>query len=495
MSIQCPALEGNQSSTQPKDNPHSSHAAPTMKARPVPPRRVAARLPNCTHITMDRVYGQQQHCQVCGRQPSIGFLYICRQDLKPTPSSLEDVMKVDVEHGASPKSALREQLGMLGLSKSVIDAAENGLYTPEQLEQLKTQKVELKQVISDVLQGQQINAACARLNPRARPPSNNDGTFQSRAEIEEKDHVGENPAAPYEDTEFNHGEQGPPICTLKACHTCRPYYKDRVWTSINAILANELEPLTPEDAALLPTKDLRTMKTIGLRTPPLLSPQTVSSAPKLRLKQHFTDSTDITSDRASQFTFMTTQSDMDELSQMRRPRRRFYNLSTRDSSEIQHDLAVMGWRKGLKNAFQGIFRPSRESSSEGSNITLPLARTGTHRNVDQKTSDFDLGSLKRVRAQKEKVDAAHMEEKAEAEALRGMQVETIMDATVNPSYRLGNVDDHSNSSSEFSVYSAASEAGSEVEVQGGVALTEEAVETHTPDILRAAVATESPTRS
>jgi hypothetical protein len=37
-------------------------------------------------------------------------------------------------------------------------------------------------------------------------------------------------------------------------------------------------------------------------------------------------------------------------------------------------------------------------------------------------------------------------------------------------------------SPDFSVYSSASE-GSEVEVEGGVALTEEAVEMHTPDIL------------
>jgi hypothetical protein len=38
--------------------------------------------------------------------------------------------------------------------------------------------------------------------------------------------------------------------------------------------------------------------------------------------------------------------------------------------------------------------------------------------------------------------------------------------------------------SNFTVYSFASE-GSEVEVKGGVALTEEAVETHIPDILTA----------
>jgi hypothetical protein len=45
-------------------------------------------------------------------------------------------------------------------------------------------------------------------------------------------------------------------------------------------------------------------------------------------------------------------------------------------------------------------------------------------------------------------------------------------------------EDDEESDSDFTVYSCASE-GSEVEVEGGVALTEEAVETHIPDILTA----------
>jgi uncharacterized protein YdcH (DUF465 family) len=144
-----------------------------LKARNMPkPKRV--RTPNCTHVDMDRVYGRDLQCYVCGREPSIGFLYECKQDCDA--QSLRDLWEQDNDDPAElPKSDMRLQLEWAGLSDSVIRAAEQGHYTSAQLEKLKGQKLELRQTISDTLQANQINNAVSRLQAMEQVPPNNDG--------------------------------------------------------------------------------------------------------------------------------------------------------------------------------------------------------------------------------------------------------------------------------------------------------------------------------
>lgn len=138
------------------------------------------RTANCTHVDMDRIYERNQQCNVCGREPSIGFLYECRQDC--SSASLHSLLSDAVdEESISPKSLLRSELEVVGLSESVIRAAEQGHYSSAQLAVLKMQKSDLKQTIQDTIQGSQINDAVTRLAAFARTPSNNDGTPNSKA--------------------------------------------------------------------------------------------------------------------------------------------------------------------------------------------------------------------------------------------------------------------------------------------------------------------------
>lgn len=149
-----------------------------IKARKMPKR---SRAPNCTHLDMDRVYGRHQECDVCGRPPSIGFLYECRQDWD-TQSLRDMILAAEDEDQIEPvKSDMRLQLEWLGLSESVIRVAEQGHYTPAQLEKLKTQKKDLRETISDSLQASHINDAAAKLAAIAQAPFNNDGTSNSVA--------------------------------------------------------------------------------------------------------------------------------------------------------------------------------------------------------------------------------------------------------------------------------------------------------------------------
>jgi hypothetical protein len=77
----------------------------------------------------------------------------------------------------------------------------------------------------------------------------------------------------------------------------------------------------------------------------------------------------------------------------------------------------------------------------------------------QNVGDFDLPALRKVRKEKERMEAEEGEH-----AMRFENVSPAMDSVVHTP-------------------KVTSETGSEVEVDGGVALTEDAVETRTPDML------------
>jgi CRISPR/Cas system-associated protein Cas10 (large subunit of type III CRISPR-Cas system) len=156
---------------------HLHNLVDQIKARKMAKR---SRTPTCTHLSMDCVYGQQQRCHVCGRPPSIGFLYECRQDCDA--QSLHNlILKGDEKenHVEDTKSDMRLQLEWLGLSESIIITAELGDYTPVQLEKLKSQKKDLRQIISDTLQVTHINNAVVNLAAIAQTPSSYDGTLNS----------------------------------------------------------------------------------------------------------------------------------------------------------------------------------------------------------------------------------------------------------------------------------------------------------------------------
>ncbi|KAF2027479.1 hypothetical protein EK21DRAFT_71873 [Setomelanomma holmii] len=332
-----------------------------IKARNMPKR---VRTPNCTHLDMDRVFGRDQRCVVCGRESSIGFLYECKQDCDG--KSLHDIIEQENDCEIEIiKSDTRLQLEWAGLSESVILTAEKGHYTPQQLEKLKAQKQELREIISDQLQASSINDAAARLAAMAQTPPNTDGT-------------------------------------------------------LNSTLTREA-------------------------------------------------------------------TDMDKISAQRRPQRRFYRMGHRTSGSISRDLSrqlTLLTRQGLKTAFHGIFRSNRESSSQGSNITLPLPRTGTVRDSDSShdVGDFDLPALRKVRRQKERNEVKKGLYVVGFEGVQGT-------ASASSHHVLGtNEASSSGSESESSLYSSASRRSKvEVEADGGVALTEEAVETRTPDILAVGV--------
>ncbi|CAA9959703.1 hypothetical protein PTMSG1_03113 [Pyrenophora teres f. maculata] len=422
------------------------------------PKRVRA--PNCTHVDMDRVFGHDLQCHVCGRSPSIGFLYECKQDRDVV--TLLDLLSPQVDKIKSCKSSLRHELEAIGLSESVILTAEKGHYTDEQLEKLKDLKLELNEIILMMEEASQANDFVSKLTAMARTPYATDGTYNS---VPTKKSLG---------------------CIFRACHTCRPYYRDRLYISFEGVVNAEFPPMTRDDIQRLPTKSAKIMSTIGTKTYTLPSSMTLDTMPStIPTLTSFATSADApypppsTASTSSSLTFKTTQTDIEEISAQRRPRRRFYKMGRRSSADIARDLSrttALFTPQGLKTAVQGIFRPGRESSSEGSNITLPLARTGTVREDlgDESMGEFDLGALRRVRKQKERNELRNGTYTGGFEDV-GLHTAGVVDSE-SGSNSISTTD------SEFSVYSFATDEGGEIKVNG-VALTEEAAETHTPDIV------------
>ncbi|PVH93075.1 hypothetical protein DM02DRAFT_250166 [Periconia macrospinosa] len=428
-----------------------------MKLKPRNNPKRSRAIVNCTHLTMERVFvGFDDLCSLCGKVPTLGFLYECRQDCDFGSPYLG--MVLDGPPGdACSKSQLRQELEQIGLSESVITTAEKGDYTRAQLDRLKHLKLKLNEEVTAIAQACKTTYAVNKMG-------DTDGAAVST----------------FTQESFQ--------CQLRACHTCRPYFNMRTYTSFDAVFADELKPITVRETATLPTKSAKTIRGINVDSAPPPPPPPKDYPPSFppTFTRGSFPSPRAPSECSSVLTFKTTQSDIDNINSTRYFRRRFYSLGHNSSIEIARDIfsPSLFSRQGLKAVFQSIFRSSRDSSSSGSNITLPMPRTGTARQLEEENpvGEFDIGALRRVRRQKERSELRYARYLA-ASNQQAMGISLGLQQH-SASHEDDEQYDESSSDSDFTVYSCISE-GSEVEVDGGVALTEEAVSTLTPDILTA----------
>ncbi|KAH8702731.1 hypothetical protein GQ44DRAFT_783753 [Phaeosphaeriaceae sp. PMI808] len=190
-----------------------------FKVRNMPKRR---RLPSCTHVDMDRIYGADLLCPICGQKPQLGYLYQCRQDGAHPPH--HHILSRD--HTTTP---LRLHLEAANLSESIILTAEKGLYTQPQLDKLAAQKMHLKHIINTHL----------TTPPPSPAPVTLDGTSPSKPIL------------------------APPIpCRHAGCHTCRPHWRERIHTSFEHVLNTPATPLSTDQISTLPVKDARVLSSM-----------------------------------------------------------------------------------------------------------------------------------------------------------------------------------------------------------------------------------------
>ncbi|KAF2087928.1 hypothetical protein K490DRAFT_56499 [Saccharata proteae CBS 121410] len=435
-------------------------------------RRQAVNKVACTHVVMNKAYACT--CQLCGQKPAIGWVYVCAQDETFGKDPWETLANSQLWTAENPRP-LRlpsgpELLRIAGCSKSIVESANQGMYSHEQIQMLLKQRNRVNEVIagSDPKKIKHVDSAAeGDISGATMNPSVDKGSVDLSGESDE--------SVPKEvqRARLRQRKRLCPPCRFKACHTCRPYFKDRLHQSIDAVCAGEVKPLTIGEAQTLPFSSAAILSHIRAM------PDTPSS---------YESMTSIfePSPTASNMSLDSTLTDNEVYANNQKSAKQFYNVrihddavSTSDEDAVNSTITDSNkkenvapltmsqqlrqtrpepsrFRLTLKQAICDMFQPKRESSSSGSSITLPLPNTGRERELfNNEGEDFDLGLIKKGLSDYGPVK-------------KGAVGATTPVASAPVLARKDSID------------SAASE---EVEVDGGVALTEEALEKHMPDIM------------
>lgn len=210
---------------------------------------------------MDRVYTSDA-CRICTLPPSMGWLYVCRQDSSPCSFGQKSII---AENSCpSGTSDEKEELHESGLSPSIVNQIEAGIYTDEQIEMIKKQKLHLREVISD--QEHQLQVL-------GRFPGQFDDEDHTKSQTQASS------STTISSTESNtkssdENALGSAIlriyspCEFRCCHTCRPYFRDRAFASIDSVLWDEYPSLSTSDTNFLKVGDVRVVRNIGTKPNP-----------------------------------------------------------------------------------------------------------------------------------------------------------------------------------------------------------------------------------
>ena len=256
-------------------------------ARPPPrptqtARKPFASKPQCTHMNVVRLFTQDYKCHFCGRVPNIGWIYACEQDnVQPGPAEPLKPRRV-IFKSKKPSSLSMEELGF---SKSVIDAANAGHYTQEQIEKMKDQKVHVRSVLADAMEEEQRakkprKAPDATTDQAGSSSSGNNGEDQPPpAKKVNEDSETSQDTETDEDSDdelkrltfFNCHKPSKPkpqgaskvsqACNLKACHPCRPMFRDRCCVDLEKAL--DFDPSEMSQWKYLKVSNARTLRYIG----------------------------------------------------------------------------------------------------------------------------------------------------------------------------------------------------------------------------------------
>lgn len=410
------------------------------------PASMQARRAACTHVTMERLYGEHTICSVCLRLPPFGWVYLCDQD-KGVPLSIgipntqdagligenakaEGAIDKGVKHGSLVDELL--ELGDIDkeayapppphLSLSVEKAIKEGQYTPELVLKLRAQRQKVLHVI-----------AAAEEHIKKHPEHSADDPWALPDPVPQPVNIKPSPLPDLDkvqDLLLQSDLAGAPSvkprmfphCKLRACHACRPMFRDRTWLRLGSILLERnVSPTINFNTDSRPISDARIVCSLGLRKYKLPTPsvQTVEDAKSYQSSSVGLTSTDAYSQPPSRF------------------------LDTETPACEKTDPESKGFRKSLKRAFRGMLNKRRASTSTGSIWEKQAQENGTSESVD-----FDMESFRQL--------SEELLQEASSVALPGHDG---MDG-------LG------------------AEKG-EIEVEEGVAVTEESVDMGTADIIMA----------
>ncbi|KAH6952718.1 hypothetical protein DER45DRAFT_356865 [Fusarium avenaceum] len=179
--------------------------------------------PQCTHLTMTRVYDPSLKCSSCHEHGPFGWLYQCSQDREEMIEEklsymdyLDYYFRKDTVVRKGSAEARRDKLSFLdGLTPKQMAS-----YRPDQIATILRQREELKNVIAK----EEFRKSSSVLFSTVSPPPGLDVSLNN------------NPSAGrlIYDAE--------PECHYKVCPRCRPICADRAFLSLNAVANGEIPP-------------------------------------------------------------------------------------------------------------------------------------------------------------------------------------------------------------------------------------------------------------
>ncbi|KAL8727225.1 MAG: hypothetical protein Q9166_006189 [cf. Caloplaca sp. 2 TL-2023] len=385
---------------------------------------VQTRRAACTHLTMERLYGDFD-CNVCHRPSRWGWVYSCTQDE-------EDEITDPARNSVPSKPAWTADL-----TPWIQEAIAKGHYTADQIEKMVAQR----QKVIDTIAASEAHFKKTQSQSSSNRTSVRKSTSTSAS-------VNVNPNRPLsavnevlvsdlDTTQQSVGQSTItktrifPYCRYRACQICRPTYRDRTWQVLeDAFSTKTLPPDLYDIDADRPVSDLNLLQYIGTRKakaprPPLrpldsMGLYRVNAEGRLAL------------DSGNTSGFLEN---VDSLAA---------DLAHVAVADRNTEADSKGFRDSVKRAFKGMLMSSRTRESWSSKNSKKSARKMEVPENDE--AEFDLGLW------------------------RELTEELLREAASIP---LPGHDSKDGLETEED----------EIEVQDGVAVTEEAVVTGTADII------------
>jgi hypothetical protein len=461
---------------------------------------------------MNRLHGDNV-CQMCGRIPDIGWLYACRQDW--LVANQQDLVAtaaksaIVVPDDSNYFDVMARLAASIKMSPGVVKQIRDGHYNYDQVEKLISQKEHLISTIKK-MEG---------LSTENTPASLHSNVFQSHANIIASlgfagvlsaSNQQQSDAPPSSPTKAKHSharndsttattakqaQMKADRCNYMVCHGCRPFLQDRLFANIGSVMHGVYPAITKEEAETLPILDAEVARGFGLRQ---------VATPTRRLER--SASLDITLGQAREgdwedetpleWTISSNSSSLydDDLQELPTfdpypcPGPGICPVYSRNSgcAYDSHDF-----NDGQRALNHGFVSPSQAAMAAKATHTTPERPRARLRHVEGSVSDTPgrtSSSASSIRLPTPitmpLTPSTPTIERYEDDINSKPGKAATVCGVLSPAMNF----DHSRLSvgSDMSGKDSHDSFGSEVEVEGGVALTEEAVETGLPDILTTA---------
>lgn len=184
---------------------------------------------------MMRAYGHHD-CQFCGKFPPHGYVYVCCQDedqaeRRNPPEHFVRLSEYVTTGSFEAKAYMAEALQM---SVSVVKQMREGFYTSEQIETLFSQRRHVIDVIREATQGGQSDAGDIGKVQQQSAESTAAGSQSEGAPAQTSVTI-----------------KTPP-CNLQVCHNCKPFLRDRIFAQPATTLEKKSHYWNAQDIAWLP---------------------------------------------------------------------------------------------------------------------------------------------------------------------------------------------------------------------------------------------------